>query len=133
MGICRALITKPKLILAEEALENLFSQNPDLLYLASHPVYDYLAKRYRLNLRSVVWEADQPLTHNHLAQLESILKHYPASVMIWESEPLEESKKHFSSLSIKSATFNPSSNKPESGDFMEIMRENVNSLRAVIE
>ena len=62
--------------------------NPELPVLFSHPVYQYLAHRYRLNARSVHWEPDQMPDEAAWQELLAILGDFPASWMIWEDTPL---------------------------------------------
>jgi zinc transport system substrate-binding protein len=50
--------------------------------LASHPVYQYLARRYGLNLRSVMWEPEEVPSESQWSELEGIPKDHPAKWMI---------------------------------------------------
>ena len=47
------------------------------------------------------------------------------SVMFWEDTPLESITKKLSELGVLVVVFNPSANRPESGDFLDAMRENL--------
>jgi zinc transport system substrate-binding protein len=42
--------------------------------LASHPVYQYLARRYGLNLRSLVWETDEVPKLENARNLEQVFQ-----------------------------------------------------------
>jgi zinc transport system substrate-binding protein len=97
--------------------------------VASHPIYDYFARRYDLNIRSVLWEpGDMPDSRQWL-ELETLLKNHPAKWMIWEGEPNSQSVEQLKSLGIDSVIFDPAGNVPESGDFLSIMGQNVESLQ----
>jgi len=48
----------------DRAIKQIVAKNPELPLLASHPVYDYLARRYGLNIKSVHWEPDQVPSRN---------------------------------------------------------------------
>lgn len=93
--------------------------------LASHPVYHYLARRYHLNLRSVDWEPDEAPDEEQWAQLDGLLERHPAKVMLWERQPLVETFNALARRGVAVVVFNPVSNRPEHGDFLSIMRQNV--------
>jgi len=97
--------------------------------VVSHPVYDYFARRYGLNIRSVHWEPDDILTNEQMMELNSILKEHPAKWMIWEGEPVQASVDKLKTLGIDSLVFDPCGNVPKQGDFLTIMRQNVENLK----
>ena len=51
--------------------------------LFSHPVYQYFARRYGLNARSLHWEPDEPPDEPAWRALEELLVEHPARSMIW--------------------------------------------------
>jgi zinc transport system substrate-binding protein len=97
----------------------------------SHPVYDYLARGYGLNIRSVHWEPDEIPTTEQMLELNSILKDHPAKWRIWEGEPIKESVDRLKAIGIQSVVFDPCGNMPGQGDFMSVMRQNVENLKKV--
>lgn len=98
--------------------------------LASHPVYQYLARRYGLNLKSVHWEPDEMPPDTEWSGLRGILKSHPARWMIWEAEPAPETAAKLRAMGIESVVFDPCANRPESGDFLNVMKRNVEALKA---
>jgi zinc transport system substrate-binding protein len=98
--------------------------------VASHPVYQYLARRYGMNLRSVHWEPDEAPGADGWAELKAILKEHPARWMLWEGEPLEETARELEALGVKSVVFDPCGNTPRTGDFLAVMNQNVTALAA---
>lgn len=96
--------------------------------VASHPVYHYLARRYGMNLKSVLWEPDTVLDDKHLADLNGILAGHRARWMIWEGEPAKDSVEKLAALGLQSVVFDPCGNVPDSGDFMTVMQANVEAL-----
>ncbi len=99
--------------------------------VVSHPVYDYFARGYGLNIRSVHWEPDEIPTTEQMLKLHSILKDHPAKWMIWEGEPIKESVERLKAIGIQSVVFDPCGNAPDQGDFMSVMRQNVQNLKEV--
>jgi zinc transport system substrate-binding protein len=96
--------------------------------VASHPVYQYLARRYGMNLKAVLWEPETVPDDKAIAELKAILASHPAKWMIWEGEPAKESVEKLSALGVASLVFDPCGNAPEDGDFISVMKSNVAAL-----
>jgi len=100
--------------------------------LASHPVYQYLARRYELNLKSVHFEPDQAPTAGEWRDLASLMQGHSADWMLWEGRPLDETSARLASdFGIGSVVFAPTGNRPASGDYLDAMRANVEALEAL--
>ncbi|UCF02343.1 MAG: zinc ABC transporter substrate-binding protein [Deltaproteobacteria bacterium] len=97
--------------------------------VVSHPVYDYFARGYGLNIRSVHWEPDEIPTTEQMVELHSLLKDHPAQWMIWEGKPVEEAFDRLQAVGIQSVVFDPCGNAADQGDFMSVMRQNVENLK----
>jgi zinc transport system substrate-binding protein len=117
------------LIALDSTIKEVVSNNRARPLVVSHPVYDYFARRYGLNIRSVHWEPDDILTNEQMMELNSILKEHPAKWMIWEGEPVQASVDKLKTLGIDSLVFDPCGNVPQRGDFLTIMRQNVENLK----
>ncbi len=103
----------------------------DTPLIASHPVYQYWARRYGLNVRTVTWEPDVVPDAEALGELKSILTGHPARVMIWEGEPDSRSVELLGSVGLASMVFNPCGNVPQRGDFLTVMRQNIADIERV--
>ena len=112
-------------------IEAIVSRNPATPLIVSHPVYDYFARCYDLNIVSVHWEPDQVPTDSQLHALKEILKQHPSKWMIWEGEPVRASVDKLKTLGVDSLVFDPCGNIPARGDFMTVMQRNVEDLRRV--
>jgi zinc transport system substrate-binding protein len=97
----------------------------------SHPVYQYLQRRYSLNARSVHWEPAEVPPQKMWDELAKMLKQHPAKWMVWEATPADETVKRLNDLGVQSTVFDPCGNQPEEGDFLDVMRRNVENLRLV--
>jgi zinc transport system substrate-binding protein len=113
----------------DQSIQAIVSQKPTTPLIVSHPVYDYFASRYGLNIRSVHWEPDDLLTNEQMMELNSILKEHPAKWMIWEGNPMKQSVERLEAISVDSLVFNPCGNTPDQGDFLSVMRQNVENLK----
>jgi zinc transport system substrate-binding protein len=121
------------LMTLDRDIKEIVSKNQHQPLIASHPVYDYFARRYGLNMRSVHWEPDEIPGDEQWMDLHGILKDHPATWMIWEGDPLEASVETLKSMGINSLVFDPCGNVPEHGDFMSVMRQNIENLKMAFE
>ena len=101
--------------------------------LASHPVYAYLARRYGLNLKSVMWEPDVVPPEDEWTSLEALLANHRARWMLWEAQPLAETAARLETLGVGSVIFRPAAGRPEGQDFLEVMRQNIRDLAASLQ
>jgi zinc transport system substrate-binding protein len=119
------------LLALDKNLKNITAKNNSLPLIVSHPVYDYFARRYDLNVQPVLWEPGIAPTEDQWTSLQEILKTHPAEWMIWESEPLPDTVNRLLALGLQSVVFDPSGNRPTQGDFLSIMQKNVENLKPV--
>jgi len=117
------------LLKLDRDLKTLISKDPSRPLVVSHPVYDYFARRYGLNIKSVHWEPDETPANEQILELNRILKEHPAKWMVWEGEPMKETVERLLSIGVNSLVFNPCGNTPDQGDFLSVMRQNVDNLK----
>lgn len=98
----------------------------------SHPVYQYFQQAYGLEGQSLHWEPDAPLDPNMLHEIGHLKKEHNFHYLIWESEPLPESIEKLAGKGILSAVLHPMGGMPESGNFMDGMRQNLGVLRQAL-
>lgn len=98
--------------------------------VASHPIYQYWARRYDFHIASVLWEPETVPDDEAMKELQTVLSKHAAKWMIWEGEPAAESVAKLEALGIQSVVFDPCGNRPESGDFLSVMRANVAAFEA---
>jgi len=117
------------LITLDRDISTIVSKDPSKPLVVSHPIYDYFAQRYSLNIRSVHWEPDEMPSAGQWMELQKILKEHPAKWMIWEGKPMGESVEKLKSIGINSLVFDPCGNAPDRGDFLTVMHQNVENLK----
>ena len=120
-----------ELLKLDRDIKEIVSKDQSRPLVVSHPVYDYFARGYGLNIRSVHWEPDEIPTTEQMVELHTILKDHPAKWMIWEGEPINESVERLKAIGLQSVVFDPGGNAPDQGDFMSMMQQNVQNLREV--
>ncbi|MDJ0928544.1 MAG: metal ABC transporter substrate-binding protein [Gammaproteobacteria bacterium] len=114
-------------------LKELLSQFGDEPLLFSHPVYQYLERRYLLNARSVHWEPDQVPGDADIAELREILAEHPAKIMLWEDYLLQMTVDLLEAEGVRSLVFRTANNRPDEGDYLNVMRDNVANLEKLRE
>ena len=117
------------LLKLDRSLKTLVSKDPSQPLVVSHPVYDYFARRYGLNIKSVHWEPDEMPTNKQIMELKGILKEHSANWMIWEGKPVQESVERLKAIGIDSLVFDTCGNTPDQGDFLSVMRQNLEILK----
>jgi zinc transport system substrate-binding protein len=119
---------RDELLALDERIAETTRTDPGRPLLASHPVYQYLARRYGLNLKSVMWEPEEVPDARQWTELERMLKDHPAKWMLWEGEPAQATATRLRALGIDSLVLDPCANRPAKGDFLTVMTENAGNL-----
>ena len=78
----------------------IFGRDPERPLLASHPVYQYLARRFGLNLVSLHLEPDAAPTASQWRELAEVLEDHPARWMLWEAEPLVGTRTRLEAMGV---------------------------------
>jgi len=97
--------------------------------LASHPLYDYFARRYGLTLTSLTWEPGTAPSEAQLTELDAALKAAPASIMLLDAPPTAATLEALAARSITGVLFPIAANRPSGGDFITVMDASLQSLR----
>ncbi len=100
--------------------------------LYSHPVYQYLQRRYNLNGHALHWEPHQLPDAREWQALELLLGEHSAKIMLWEDEPLAETRAKLDGLGVAVVVFPPLGNRPAQGDYLENMQQAVARLAAAV-
>jgi zinc transport system substrate-binding protein len=98
----------------------------------SHPVYQYLQRRYRLNGESLHWEPNEEVSAEQWQTLVTLLDRHPARWMVWEDTPLAATSKRLMEMGIGVIVFSPAANATQT-DFMSIMQKNVRAFERITE
>lgn len=97
----------------------------------SHPVYQYLARGYGLEIKSVHWEPEVMPDAAGWEELAKLRKEHPAAIMLWEAEPVKAIGAKLAEQEVVSVVFAPCGNRPAAGDWLAVMRANISRLGAV--
>ena len=109
-------------------LEQAFGRFSGQPVLFSRPVYQYLQRRYALDGLAVNWRPRQILGPGDLEMLEMLRLSHPAKVMFWEDYLLQVTVDQLEAIGVKSLVFRTGAVRPESGDYLSLMQENLDNL-----
>jgi zinc transport system substrate-binding protein len=112
-------------------IQRLVADSPGQPLFASHPVYQYLARRYELSVRDMLWEPDSMPDDSAWEQLRYNRERFLANWMLWEQQPLSAIEEKLRSIGIGIAVFDPCARRPAEGDFLKVMQRNVDNLRRI--
>lgn len=114
----------------DDRLREITQEHRDKPLIASHPIYQYFARRYELKIESLHWEPGEIPSDEQWRSLSALLEHYPAKSMIWEGPPLGEVASRLRELGIECIVFRPCANTPGSSDWLTVMNENASRLES---
>jgi zinc transport system substrate-binding protein len=120
---------KQDLLLIHNELLKAGGKYENQMIIGSHPVYQYLARAYNLNMESVHFEPHEFPSKSQWHTLDHMIKKNGASIMLWENQPSAENEKELNDRKVKSRVFIPCGNKPSKGDFLSIMHDNLKSIK----
>ncbi len=99
--------------------------------VVSHPIYQYWARRYGLNVQSVLWEPDTVPDESQIEAFKKILATHPAKWMVWEGAPAAAAVEKLRDLGVNGVVFDPSANVPEKGTWLDVMKANVQEIKKI--
>ncbi len=120
-----------ELLALDETLSAAFEPLRGRPLVASHPVYQYLARRYDLDLESVMWEPGEMPTSVMWRGFRELVQDHPAKVMLWEGEPGAEIASELASFGVRPVVFDQCGSAPEKGDYLSVMWRNVEKVESV--
>jgi zinc transport system substrate-binding protein len=125
-----AAALKQDLLALDAELEQLGQQLVGKTFVASHPVYQYLSRRYQLDITELMWEPEMELGVKELSELGRVIQNKSAKWMIWEGVPSQQNQQTLAERGIQSLVYSPAGNRPDSGDWLTTMRSNIKALRS---
>ena len=121
-----------ELLALDTQLTEVFAKLDGQPVLFSHPVYQYMQRRFGINGKSVHWEPDQQPTTSAWIDMQRTLASHPATIMIWEDEPLPLTAQRLSDTGITSVHFHTVANRPDQGDYLSVMHESAKRLESIL-
>jgi zinc transport system substrate-binding protein len=117
----------------DAAMLEVSGEGTDLAVLASHPVYQYLARRYGIRIESVFWEPGIDPGEEQWVLLGELAARLGMNKMLWESQPLPATESRLQEMGIRSIVYDPGANVPDTGDWLMVMQSNLENLKKNIQ
>ena len=117
----------------DEQAREIVARAPDRFLVGSHPVYQYVARRYQIPMASLHWEPDMVPAAGDWRALQVIINANQPRSMLWEDEPLTETVHKLKEMGVISLVFAPCANVPETGDWLTVMQKNLQNLQRAYE
>ncbi len=95
---------------------------------ASHPVYNYLARRYAWNLKSMHWEPGEAPDEAGWQAFDALRAEHPAGVMLWEDDLHPVNAAMLEERHIVPVVFRTCAHTPPTGDYVKEMNANIARL-----
>lgn len=113
--------------------ENLGSQVVGRAFLASYPAYNYLARRYGWRMHNAYLDPTRALSGADLDELKKLLDTLPIDVLWWTDEPVAQNLSVLRDFELPSVVVRTGERVPEGKTYLELMWDNVESLRPVFQ
>lgn len=113
----------------DKLFEGAFARAAGAPLFASHPIYQYLGRRYGLEIRSFLWEPDEAPPGDDWSALQRVAKSRGIRFMLWEGEPAAITRRRLAALGISVIVVAPAMNAPARGDFLSVMQGNAENVR----
>ncbi|WP_165606596.1 metal ABC transporter substrate-binding protein [Yoonia litorea] len=110
--------------LAETSMVNL----EDTAIIATHPRYQYLARRYDLSITSLEWEAGAMPTEADWTALADLVAQTGAQVLFWEAAPPAEAMDTAADMGLENVVFPTLAHAEGGRDFLESYSEAISAI-----
>ncbi len=103
--------------------------------LASHPAFNYLARRYDWNIKSLDLDPEKMPSDRVIQGIQEILTNHTAKYVLWEAAPTNEIADRLEEeLGLTSIEFSPcellaEQDIQEGLDYLKVMQQNLENLQ----
>lgn len=103
----------------------------DVPMIATHPRYQYFARRFGLSIDALEWEAGAMPTDQEVADLVALIAETGATVLIWEAEPPAGAFEITEGLGVQNVVFPTLAHGQDGRSFPEVFAEAIAALSKV--
>lgn len=96
--------------------------------IASHPRYQYFARRYGLSISYLEWESTVVPSQSDLTALQDLVTETGARILIWEGTPPEAAIAATAEMGLQNIVFPPMSHKPGDMNFLDAFAMSVDRI-----
>ena len=99
--------------------------------IATHPRYQYVARRYDLSITALEWEAGAMPTDAEVADLQTMIGETGARVLIWEAEPPAAAFEITAALGLQNVVFPTLAHGLEGRSFTQAYNDAIAAMASV--
>ncbi|MBK1833498.1 metal ABC transporter substrate-binding protein [Roseibacillus ishigakijimensis] len=101
--------------------------------LASHPHYQYWSRAYGVEVHALLWEAGMTIDEKAVADFEALRAQHPAArIFLWDTAPSEANAAFIRKQGLINVVFSPCATPPAEGDFLSVMKDNLQRLQKAL-
>lgn len=100
--------------------------------IVSHPIYQYLARAYDMNLISLTWEPDVEPDAAQLVDLDALIIETDAQFLLWEDQPIDTAATLVAERGLTNLVFKTGNNAQPNDDFIALMEQGLADLRQAV-
>ncbi|MFI4881502.1 MAG: metal ABC transporter solute-binding protein, Zn/Mn family [Phycisphaerales bacterium JB064] len=117
----------------QTSLEDLTTAVKRHRVLASHPAYNYLARDLGWDVTNFDFDPESEDVAGIVADVRAAIEGDTSVIMLWEGEPTDAIRDALrDELGVTSVLFSPAEGVPDEGDYMDVMRANLDRLRQAV-
>lgn len=108
--------------------QKLLGNLQDVTIIATHPRYEYLARRYGLTVRSVEWDAGAIPSEAEVADLQALVDETKAEILLWEAAPADGAFQITADIGLRNIVFAPLAHSVEGRTYIEAFTTAVSEM-----
>jgi zinc transport system substrate-binding protein len=116
----------------DAAAERLRALAKGTVLIATHPRYQYFARAYGLDIRSLEWEAGAAPGADQLAELQARVEASGAQILLWEAEPPMAARDAIRDLGLADVVFPTLATAPAGSDYVKRLQAAIDELASVL-
>ncbi|MEO0544967.1 MAG: zinc ABC transporter substrate-binding protein [Pseudomonadota bacterium] len=116
----------------DDQTQKALNGSTDVHLIATHPRYQYFARRYAVPISALEWDAGSEPSDEQVKDLEKLVSETGARILIWEAEPSAGTVEAIAELGVTSVTFSPLAQPTDGMDYLQAIEMAVSGLADAI-
>lgn len=117
-----------ELVALDEQTQAALQPLRDVAFIATHPRYQYFARRYGLSIASLEWDAGAIPDETQMAELALFAESTQARIPIWEAEPSAAAFERTQDLGLVYIVFAPLAHGTSEADFIAAFTQAISAI-----
>lgn len=117
-----------ELVALDEQTQAALQPLRDVAFIATHPRYQYFARRYGLSIASLEWDAGAIPDETQMAELALFAESTQPRILIWEAEPSAAAFERTQDLGLVNIVFAPLAHGTSEADFIAAFTQAISAI-----